>query len=1621
MSLDSLGKFLNGGNASPAPQQGLGGLGEYLNRSNVGRETQDQYQEREKRRIAEQQKKAEAIRKANEALSKKSMKPTAKKKKKKEKDLSLWDDLKAAGKTAYQAFNPFDDVDMAEAVKNYTERNTSKAFDEIARGSSRTVDSASLGAMSNLDKKLNERTPYYTSQREFGEGGGTDMLTTGLGYLAPGLGMYKGLNALKAGIGLTQFGAKGIGQRLASETAKGAIIGAGMSGTEVGIREGLNPDDYNWKQNLGYIGMNTGIGAVADPLLYGAGKGIAKGFESASNRTMKNLLPNNATVEQALNRYTQSVKADNALPVKNKNLYDDLIPKGNNFTNPDFVPSVTSKPKPQVEAPNIVNPKEQQLKLTQGQIEEWKPILDEFEQAVEQQYQYLKNSMGKGVEYGSTGGGGLGNFKEVNGGFRISNNPKWYQDFYKQNGRKPNNVELRELAKQHVREGFQDEVGNLPAWQPKKAQELDNEIEETLIMIQENPEQEEILKPILQGLEEDKASILNDLETAFTEIPALNKQLEGLGGTAPKTEPVKFKQQEPAQPTQPQEVPVNRNTPEPQAKPEQEPVNAPQETVARPENIPYVQGERKHYSTITNSEKVPDEFIDGIKNLDRRISNSISDQEAADFANQLIKRDAEEAFQFVKNADIRDKRHVTVGARLIDEFNKTKQFERAVDMADILAKEGTKFGQGLQSFSMYNKLTVEGNIILAQRKVIKLNQTLPEGKKVVLTPEIVEDISATAGSIQKLTGQIEIGNNVISLLEKAKKGNRLTDEELKSVHSFMTDAKKFVGDIDPKAKPPKVKPVNGRTRDKVVDFMGKQEMEAKKRIEARRNRANSLPVDIFYDYAVVGASKIAKGFVKFSDFSEQMIKELGDEVKPWMQQIYNEAVKNFNLTSDKITPKRLSHAEKLVNKAIADKSLTAEQANELMELTTRLVNAAGDSKMEASMDLQVVLNRLEQPTFAQMASSAMYQAMLTNPLTIMRNVLGNEMFYRIDRISKYLAVPLDVISSKITGNQRTISFTAGHFQWGNFFNPMKDYGKGLKLGTKAGWKGVNPLGINTAYDIKSPAFSSDAQNLGWVKKALVSKFNLLHWTEKILGVTMRSFDTAGYMRAYNTTLREQATLKAINEGLKGKALQEAAERYFQQADENMIAIAEQYGKYATFQDNTALAKGMTVAKEKLNEISSMVATGGMSKTKEFGVGSFIIPFPKTPANLVMRAIDYSPAGLLRAANLLKNYLRVSKNPLDAREAQLAFSRAIVGTTGFTLFGYLLAEKGVLTSAGNSDYKVRELERMAGKQPNSVNVSAVKRFILEGFNMEDLTMKKGDTFVSYDWMQPLSIAVALGTGISQATQESKDPTTTDKIVGAADSAVNTIINMSALSGINRLISGPPGESWSEKFAGSLSNSGSSFIPTLSNQVRKMDDNTTRSTYEPTFGGKFKNAIINKIPGKEKELPPSYNTLGEKKELYQNKTNNLLNIFLNPSFVSKVDPSPEAKFLVDYMNKSGDKSFVPPIPDKKIDGIALSGKQYAAYQKLLGTKLKEGVQDLIPKVKGWRDPNDTQAIGEELEDIFKEAKKEARSETRSKLVSKEALAKAKKEFNLSEDTILKRIEKGWTLTRALNTPN
>lgn len=964
------------------------------------------------------------------------------------------------------------------------------------------------------------------------------------------------------------------------------------------------------------------------------------------------------------------------------------------------------------------------------------------------------------------------------------------------------------------------------------------------------------------------------------------------------------------------------------------------------EPIAPVTAERGFLSTMKNSDNVPME----VTNLVNGKYNPITNEATLLQANKRVQDDMGRATSFVLDNEVTTAESITTAQRLIQEYSKTKNYEMAATVAEKAAADLTRAGQSIQAASMLNKLSPEGTLIRAQRIAQKTNEKLPKwSKEVKLTPEMSENIVDLAQVTEKMTNVKDLSANVMGILERAKAGEKLDSIETDTLKRFVEESKQFIQETTKKSKPRTVRQPkemsDSRVRDKMVSFLDAQEEAAKARLKARGNRVSSTPLDVWADYAVIGAAKMGKQIVKFSDWSEAMVKDLGEEIRPMLGDLYNRSDDFFKMSSKKIYNDTVSQAEKLTNKIIKTKELSQNEAESLIAMAQKVSGLSGEAKRLASQDLQVILQQLDKPSTLKKISTGQTMAQLLNPKTHVRNVLGNELFYRTERLNKLVSTPIDIARSKLTGGDRYVTFKN---------NNQGQFWKNWLEGTKAGWRGVNINGLETQFDLAGQAFKG--------------KLNPMTYLEKTLGAALRGFDNAAYMRAFNESLGEIGTLDAMNKGI--KPTKEYVQSFIAKADDNIIQMADEYGKYITFQDNNAISMGLTKVKR------------GMNFGKEFGVGDLILKYPKTPGALLMRAMEFSPAGFLRSASIMAKPLLkkgVEKNP---REATIALSRAITGTAGLTGMGYFLMDKGIITGAASKDRDIRSLQSSAGQGAYQVNISALKRWAESSFDSKSTSIKEGDILYTYDWMQPISVSLSLGANI-KGNLDDKDKK--DKLDGIGSTVltslaggVNSLTEQSVLQGLASLANGVPGQSVTDKLVDIVADYPASFIPTFSNQIKQLTDNVKRETYSTSKLEQSMNKAQVKIPGLASKFPKKYDTLGNEQKHYQD--NSIFNVMFNPGFVSKYELSPEAKIIVDLITETGDETLAPRVPGKTVQGNKLNGEQFSRLSQLQGEATKERISKIDP------------TLGNDIK-----AKKVTKSLTKAGDAAKKQLLK---EFNLQK---------------------
>jgi hypothetical protein len=626
----------------------------------------------------------------------------------------------------------------------------------------------------------------------------------------------------------------------------------------------------------------------------------------------------------------------------------------------------------------------------------------------------------------------------------------------------------------------------------------------------------------------------------------------------------------------------------------------------------------------------------------------------------------------------------------------------------------------------------------------------------------------------------------------------------------------------------------------------------------------------------------------------------------WAQSFIDKANKANPRLNLKLTPEK---TKMIIARAKAIQK-TKEGTRENIVATAELVR-----------DIQEVVP----PSIGQRLSVVQTMAMLLNPKTMIRNVVGNTIFAGMDNVSDVVGTGLDMGTSVFTGKRTKVL--------PSLIAQGKGYGKGIKEGTEDVMKGIDTSGgVTSKFDLP-------------VRRTFTGKYNPLTYLEKTLGLVLKAPDRANFQAAYQGSLNNQM-----------RAAKVAA------PTDEMIEVAHHDGLYRTFQDNSKLAEGFVGLKRLMNKAGTPDGS--------FGLGDFLLKFPKTPANLLARGLDYSPAGFLKGMYEAGRPL-ITGQPFQQKAFVEALSRGLVGT-GLISTGYLLAKNGIMTGRPEKDYDIAAMEREQGSGPFRFNVNAFKRYLSTG---KEQVAEVGDNLVSFDWAQPISLPIAMGANmITNASGEDRLSAMMDQF----DAGVSTLTEQPLVKGTTTFAKDVGREGPIKALQNAVLQAPAGFVPTLSNQIVQATDNTTKETYDPNAFKQSFNKVIARIPGAQATLPDKVGVLGQPQERYQNGSNNIFNVFFNPAFMSKISANPTAKEVLDIFDRSGETQQAPRIVDKKIDingeKIALTPTQLGEYQTYVGQRADIAIQSVMndPVYQQASDEDKAKFIGSILTDINSAAK-------------------------------------------------
>lgn len=573
-------------------------------------------------------------------------------------------------------------------------------------------------------------------------------------------------------------------------------------------------------------------------------------------------------------------------------------------------------------------------------------------------------------------------------------------------------------------------------------------------------------------------------------------------------------------------------------------------------------------------------------------------------------------------------------------------------------------------------------------------------------------------------------------------------------------------------------------------------------------------------------------------------------------------------------------------------------------------------------------------------------AMLLNPRTQVRNVLSDIAMMPATAISDKISAVGQKLYSKANPNFKPELALTASKESKDLAAQVYDRIKGSIDNTASKWENSAMQGIREKEMFKglNGRTAGDIPALEDVGSRIKGGLNTI--SQKLTGDSV--FDALSSEKSVTENVR-QLTYGLLELGDKGfvaqrfksylsKAIEASGAKTLDAVPASAIDRAVQEAMKATFKDDNALTR----------LVSSIKRNTGF-------IGETLLPFTKTPANVTMRALDYSPAGIASAVKMAKN----------GTEASAVIDQVAKATTGTLaiLLGIGLYNKGIITGPEDEDPDKAAFQKQQGWLPYAV--------------------KFGDNYYTYDWAQPGSMGLVLGSTIM--SQLDKDGSIEAKdlasiIKNSVSAFGDTLLQQSTLQNLLDVFSGYG--SPTENMTNEVLETPQRLIPSLVGATARVADTTQRSTYSK---GDFLKTQIDtlksKIPGLSQTLPATYDTWGNEVQRSGNSLEAAFAQYLNPGQLGysggQTPIDEEIMRLYDATNNSG---VFPHKADRTVtiagEEIDLDNQQYSEFQRLLGQASYEAANAFL-EMPGYDSLADEQKA-DALQNAYAAAKDIALSE-------------------------------------------
>lgn len=260
--------------------------------------------------------------------------------------------------------------------------------------------------------------------------------------------------------------------------------------------------------------------------------------------------------------------------------------------------------------------------------------------------------------------------------------------------------------------------------------------------------------------------------------------------------------------------------------------------------------------------------------------------------------------------------------------------------------------------------------------------------------------------------------------------------------------------------------------------------------------------------------------------------------------------------------------------------------------------------------------------------------------------------------------------------------------------------------------------------------------------------------------------------------------------------------------------------------------------------------------------NFVVPFVKTPTNILKFSLDRTPVGLVTELTARRKQLTEGLNSSDPLEQAQVRGRIATGVSfSAAMLWYAQSNKDFLTGGGPPSPEERSVLKTAGWQPYSFRIP-------DG--------KGGHTYVSYQRTDPLATIIGLFADMAEAEKyyDLDDNMMTELFSVVAMSFTQNVTNKSYVKGLDALLNAvrDPVNNSSHLVGGMVGG----FMPTFFTQLQNAGSEKTLREARGVLDHVTKRSPL------ASSLPAKRNFMGEK-EVYTNAPMGLG--VVNPFYYSK----------------------------------------------------------------------------------------------------------------------------------------